>query len=99
MKLFLVEDDLKIADIIIRYAKSRGYAIEHVTTGYDAEEGIYDSAVDLYLLDVMLPDTDGWTLLKEIKSYHDKPVILLTARSEIDDKLLGFDIGADDFAG
>lgn len=71
--------------------------VSEAGTGKEAIELLETQAYHIILLDVMLPDTDGWTLLRRLRRTSSVPVIMLTARGEEDDKLLGFDLGADDY--
>ncbi len=99
-KIFIVEDDENIRDLVIYALKANGfdvYGFEQTSDFYDALKA---NIPDLILLDIMLPDTDGLTILKNIRSHEqisNIPVILLTAKSSEYDKVKGLDLGADDY--
>lgn len=98
MRILVVEDEYKIADIISSRLKEEKYTVD---TSLDGEEGLYNALTgiyDLILLDVMLPKVDGFEILKKIKEEQiPSKVIMLTAKGMLEDKLHGFDIGADDY--
>lgn len=97
IKLLVVEDQVKIRDIIKTYARKDNITVDEAGSGQEAYEKLDEKDYDLIVLDVMLPDTDGWTILRKIRKEKQIPVIMLTARSEEEDKLLGFELGADDY--
>ena len=97
VSVLIVEDDKNIAELLQMYLEKEGYA---VTIAYDGGQGLTKFRAispDLVLLDVMMPVMDGWTLCKTIRSESDTPVIMLTAKSETDDKVTGLKSGADDY--
>ena len=96
-KILVIDDEKAIADIIKFNLEKEGYSVE---TAYDGEEGI--EAVkkyipELVILDVMMPKKDGFQVLKEIRMSYNLPVIMLTAKEEEVDKVLGLELGADDY--
>ncbi len=98
MRILLAEDEKEMSNAIVAVLKHEHYSVDAVYDGQDAldylETGLYDGAI----LDIMMPKKDGISVLKEIrKQGMDVPVILLTAKSEIDDKVEGLDAGADDY--
>lgn len=95
--VLLVEDDEHIREIVKRYLTHQGLIVYEAENGKMAFKQLEQRDYHLVLLDVMLPDTDGWTILRRLRESKDIPVIMLTARSEEDDKLFGFDLGADDY--
>ena len=97
ISILLVEDEIKIREIIKKYAVMEQYQIFDAGTGKEAFQLLEEREYQMVILDVMLPDTDGWTILRKIRKEKNIPVIMLTARDEEDDKLLGFDLGADDY--
>lgn len=97
IRILIVEDDQRIAEIVDKYLQNLGYEVVHASNGKQAEDILSYESFQLALLDVMLPDTDGWSLIKKVKKESDTPVIMLTARSEESDKLFGFELGADDY--
>lgn len=97
INLLLIEDEEKIREIVKTYAEKEQYHVFEAASGSEAYELLDERIYQMIVLDVMLPDTDGWTILRKIRKEKNIPVIMLTARSEEDDKLLGFDLGADDY--
>lgn len=96
-KILIIEDEKNIADIIAHNLKRE--ALEPVCA-YDGESGLEIATredCDLVLLDVMLPKMDGWEVLRELRKVSITPVIMLTAREEEEDKVMGLDLGADDY--
>ena len=98
MRILVVEDELHLSEALSHILKKNNYTVDVANDGEtgldDALSGIYDVIV----LDIMLPKTDGITVLKTLRSEgFDTPVILLTAKNEIPDKVLGLDSGADDY--
>ena len=97
ISILVVEDDRNIADLLRIYLEKEGY---RVVLAYDGQEGIaafQRENPDLVLLDIMLPVVDGWNVCKQIRQFSQVPIIMLTAKSETDDKVLGLKIGADDY--
>ena len=96
-KIIIVDDEREIADLIGLYLENDGYEVKKFQTGEQALRDIDGCEPALAVLDVMLPDTDGFTLLRRICEEHSFPVIMLTARVTDSDKILGLTIGADDY--
>lgn len=98
MKILIIEDEYNLADAISSMLISKNYTVD---IAMDGEEGLYEALTDIYdliLLDVMLPHKNGFEILKELKSENiSAKVIMLTAKSNIDDKMNGFNNGADDY--
>jgi two-component system phosphate regulon response regulator PhoB len=96
--ILIVEDDPGIQDMLMYALDTEGYTLYQATTVKDAWQAIESKAVDLVLLDWMLPDNSGIDLLHRIRKYHSAlPVIMITAKSEEEDRILGLDVGADDY--
>ncbi len=96
-KILIVDDERSIADIIKFNLEKEGYFVD---TAYDGEEGVkrvYELLPDLVVLDIMMPKKDGFQVLKEIRKDLKVPVIMLTAKEEEVDKVLGLELGADDY--
>ena len=96
-KILVVEDEKAIADILEFNLKKEGY---NVTCAYDGEDGLNkakDINPDLILLDVMLPKLDGFEVCKSVRKFSNVPIIMVTAREEEVDKVLGLELGADDY--
>lgn len=97
IKILLVEDDENLRKIIYKYLLLEKFRVCEAANGEDALAFLDYETFHLAILDVMLPDMEGWSILKKIKSHHPMPVIMLTARGLEVDKLHGFDLGADDY--
>lgn len=96
--ILIVEDDPGIQDMLKYALDSEGYTLYQSMTVKDAWQTIESKAVDLVLLDWMLPDNSGIDLLHRIRKYHSAlPVIMITAKAEEEDRILGLDVGADDY--
>jgi two-component system response regulator BaeR len=96
-KILIVEDEENNAEVLIAYAKQQDYETEHFNSGKGVVSFVKQNAVDLILLDLMLPDVDGIELCKQIRAFSSLPIIMLTAKSEEIDRLQGLEIGADDY--
>lgn len=98
MKVLLLEDDVRLAGLITRGLRRDGNAVDPAGTVEDARWLASESVYDVLVLDVMLPDGDGFGLCRELRSQGNwTPVLLLTARDAIDDRVRGLDVGADDY--
>ncbi len=96
-KILVLDNEKEIAEVIGLYLKNDGYEIELAYSGMEALQKIAQSPPDLALLDVMLPDIDGFRVLQKIRENYKFPVIMLTARTEDTDKINGLTLGADDY--
>ncbi len=98
MKILVVDDEEMIRNVIEEYLKNERYSYIEATNGYEAIDKVkFNSDIDLIIMDIMMPKLDGFSACKEIKKIKDIPVIVLSARGEEYDKLLGFDVGIDDY--
>ena len=98
MRILLAEDEKEMSNAIVAVLKHEHYSVDAVYDGQDALDYLETELYDGAILDIMMPKMDGVSVLKEIrKNGNDVPVILLTAKSEIDDKVEGLDAGADDY--
>jgi DNA-binding response OmpR family regulator len=98
MRILLVEDEHKIASYVKRGLQESGYAVDAVFTGRDALDWIGAAPYDLIILDIMLPGIDGLTVCRELRLRGDRtPVLMLTARDGIEERVDGLDAGADDY--
>lgn len=95
--ILLVEDKLLLREIIKDYFLNEGYAVLEAGDGKQALALFDQHEVQLIILDIMLPELDGWSVCQRIRKVSDVPIIMLTARSDEDDTLLGFELGADDY--
>ncbi len=96
-KLLIVDDEVQIRDIIQKYAVFSGYEAECAENGLRAVEKCRAEKYDLIIMDIMMPELDGFSALREIRKESDVPVIMLSARSEDYDKISGYQLGADDY--
>lgn len=96
-KILIVDDDENICDVIKMYVESAGYSTRVCHDGKSAEEVFLEYKPELVLLDIMLPHIDGIDVLKWIRRDSETPVIMLTAKGETFDKVLGLELGADDY--
>lgn len=98
MKLLIVDDESRIRTLIAKYAAFDGYAWEEAADGMEAIEKARDDSVGLVILDIMMPELDGFSAAREIRKFRPKlPIILLSARGEEYDKIHGFELGIDDY--
>ncbi|MCM3784817.1 response regulator transcription factor [Neobacillus mesonae] len=98
MRILIVEDELHLAEALSQILKKQHYSVDMVHDGRSGLDYVLSGIYDLLLLDIMMPEMDGISVLKEIrKEGISIPVILLTAKGEVDDKITGLDYGADDY--
>ncbi|OGA36599.1 MAG: DNA-binding response regulator [Betaproteobacteria bacterium RIFCSPLOWO2_12_FULL_64_23] len=97
MRILVVEDEPKTADYLRQGLSESGYAVDVAIDGIDGRHLAQETEYDLVVLDVNLPGMDGWSVLQSIRSRGDTPVLMLTARGFLNDKVKGFDLGADDY--
>lgn len=96
-KLLIVDDEKNIRELLKEYLSISNYTISEAADGLEALKLIEQEAFDLIILDVMMPKVDGWTVCREVRLKNRTPIIMLTARGEEYDKLLGFELGIDDY--
>jgi two-component system response regulator ResD len=95
--ILLVEDDRNICHIVELYLNNQGYSTKTTNNGLEALRIFNDQAFDLLILDIMLPDLDGYEICKTVREKSIIPIIMLTARGEVEDRIQGLNIGADDY--
>ncbi len=95
--ILIVDDEAQIRDIICKYAVFSGYKAEQAENGMRAVEMCRAKAYDLIIMDIMMPELDGFSAMREIRKTSDVPIIMLSARGEEYDKISGFEMGADDY--
>jgi len=95
--ILIVEDEESIYDILSYSLRKEGFSVYGASTGKKALEYLQGIEINLVILDLMLPDTTGFELCKEITSYSNLPILMLTARDDIVDKVLGLELGAEDY--
>ncbi len=96
-KILVVDDDSNICELLRLYLEKDGYDAVVAHNGVAALETFAAEKPDLILLDVMMPELDGWQVCREIRKKSDCPIIMITAKSEVFDKVLGLELGADDY--
>ncbi len=95
-KILVVEDESRMRRLIKDYLTKEGFLIVEAEDGKEALN-LFDEAIDLVILDIMMPKYDGWTVCKELREVSKVPIVMLTARSEESDQLFGFELGADEY--
>lgn len=97
MKILIVEDQLKTAEFLAHSLQASGYLTTHCQDGMTALTLLNQSHYDCVILDVMLPQLDGWQVLKTLRTFSKVPVLMLTAKDEVADRVKGLEMGADDY--
>ena len=97
LKILVVDDEELIRDVIREYLVLEGYEVDEAKNGEEAVKKALEKDYNLIIMDIMMPHKDGYQACKEIKAKKDVPFIMLSARSEEYDKLIGFDLGIDDY--
>ena len=96
-RVLVVDDEPMVREVVTAYLKRDGFAVSEAADGQEALDALRRSTPDLVVLDVMLPKVDGFSVLNHLRKLSDVPVILLTARAEESDRVLGLELGADDY--
>ena len=96
-KILIVDDEVNICELLRLYLEKEGYVTEVVNDGLKALETFNSFQPDMVLLDIMIPGLDGWQICREIRKTSQTPIIMLTAKGEVFDKVLGLELGADDY--
>lgn len=96
-KLLIVDDEEKIREFIKKYAIFEGHEVSEASNGMEALSLIEETAFDIIILDIMMPELDGFSTAKEIRKINTTPIIMLSARGEEYDKIHGFELGIDDY--
>lgn len=95
--VLIVEDEERIREITADYFRASGFLVFEACAGKEALEILESEKINVVILDIMIPEIDGWTVCRRIRKKSDIPIILLTARTDEDDKLMGYELGADDY--
>jgi two-component system phosphate regulon response regulator OmpR len=95
--VLIVDDDARLIDLLTEYFGENEFLTHAVMLGADALDAIRDNQPDIVILDIMLPDTNGLEVLKQIRAKHTIPVIMLTAKGDDTDRIVGLELGADDY--
>ena len=96
-RLLVVDDEFRIRQIIRKYAEFEGYTVEEAVDGMQAIEICRKEEFDLIIMDVMMPELDGFSACRELRKFRSTPIIMLSARGEEYDKIHGFELGSDDY--
>ncbi|HHW70865.1 MAG TPA: response regulator transcription factor [Clostridiales bacterium] len=96
-RIMVVDDDPHINELVKLYLEKEGYNVECYLNGWDALNAFKNNPPHLMILDIMLPGMDGWDVCKEVRKISEVPIIMLTAKGETFDKVLGLELGADDY--
>lgn len=96
-KLLIVDDEKRIRELVKKYAVFEGYDVTEAENGMQAVTICQNESFDIIIMDIMMPDLDGFSACKKIKTFCDSPVIMLSARGEEYDKIHGFELGIDDY--
>ncbi len=96
-RILIVDDDVNICELLRLYLEKENFEVQTVNNGLQAIEAFNSMQPDLVLLDIMLPGLDGWQICREIRKTSQTPIIMLTAKGETFDKVLGLELGADDY--
>jgi len=96
-KILIVDDDANIRKLIKVYLQNEGFAPIEATNGQEAMELLDSTKVDLIVLDIMMPVMDGWRFCQDVKASYDLPIIIVSAKTEVDQRIKGFQLGTDDY--
>ncbi|MGM9657431.1 MAG: response regulator transcription factor [Eubacteriales bacterium] len=96
-RILVIDDDINICELLRMYLEKEGYEVKVATDGAEGVNAFRMYEPDLVLLDIMMPKKDGWQVCREIREHSSKPIIMITAKGETIDKVLGLELGADDF--
>ena len=96
-KILVVDDDKNICDLLRMYLEKEGYEVKTASDGVEGVTAFRMYEPDMVLLDIMMPKKDGWQVCREIREHSSKPIIMITAKGETIDKVLGLELGADDY--
>jgi len=96
-RILLVDDDRRLAEMLSSYLTTAGYAVDHRATGGEGLAAARRGSHDAIVLDVMLPDIDGFEICRQLRANSDVPILMLTARGDDTDRIVGLELGADDY--
>ncbi len=96
-KIMVVDDDPNIRELVRLILKKDGFAVLEACDGQDALGKMEENRIDLIVLDIMMPNMDGYAFCREVRGYSDLPILMLTAKGETADKVKGFELGSDDY--
>lgn len=96
-KILIVDDDAHIRELVRLFLSNEGFNVYEATDGIEALTKLESIKVDMVILDIMMPNMDGWELCRDLREFYDFPLLMLTAKRETSQKLKGFDMGTDDY--
>ncbi|MFO8059408.1 MAG: response regulator transcription factor [Bacillota bacterium] len=96
-QILVIEDDRSIQELLRLYLERDGFAVKLASDGDEGLDSVYETPPALVILDIMLPGIDGWEVCRRIRDKHDMPIIMLTARDAVSDRINGLELGADDY--
>ncbi|WP_144555844.1 response regulator transcription factor [Bacillus sp. X1(2014)] len=96
-KLLIVDDDANIRELVLLFLKKEGFELYEASDGMKALQLMEKIKMDMAIIDIMMPNLDGWELCREIREFSDMPILMLTAKGETSQKVKGFELGADDY--
>jgi DNA-binding response OmpR family regulator len=96
-KILVVDDDLYIRELVAVFLRRAGFEVHEAADGVEALSTLESVKVDMAILDIMMPNLDGWELCKELRRHYDLPLLMLTAKGETAHKVRGFELGTDDY--
>ncbi|CAH2715038.1 Heme response regulator HssR [Neobacillus rhizosphaerae] len=96
-KLLIVDDDVNIRELVLLFLKKEGFDLYEASDGIMALSLMEKVKMDLVIIDIMMPNMDGWELCRELREFSDIPILMLTAKGETAQKVKGFELGADDY--
>lgn len=96
-KILIVDDDAHIRELVRLFLSNEGFNVYEATDGVEALTKLESIKADMVILDIMMPNMDGWELCRELREFYDFPLLMLTAKRETSQKLKGFDMGTDDY--
>jgi DNA-binding response OmpR family regulator len=95
--LIMIEDDSELGELVVSYLAKYNHKVNHFLHPLDALKHLEGNEYDLMILDIMLPDLDGFGVIKKLRKSSDLPVMMLTARGDVQDRIVGLELGADDY--
>lgn len=96
-KILIVDDEERIRQVVKAFLRAEGFQTEEAADGAAAMEKLEQESFDILVLDLMMPRMDGWEVCRKVRSFSSLPIIILTARGQEDDRVLGLELGADDY--
>lgn len=95
--IMVVDDDPHIRELVSVFLRNEGFTIVEAVDGQEALDKLESVAAQLVILDIMMPNMDGWELCRKLREYYDFPLLMLTAKGETSQKIKGFELGTDDY--